>query len=270
MPPSPAAAKPDIIVIGTGQAGVPLATRLAAAGKHVVIVERGNPGGTCVNIGCTPTKTLIASARAAHVARTSERLGVRVGGVAVDFAAVMARKDAIVQRWRASVERRLQAAGDHLRFVRGHASFVAPRTVEVNGERLFADHIVVNVGARSAVPDIPGLAGVAALDSTSVLELSALPEKLLVVGAGYVACEMAQLFRRLGSQVTLVARSSRLLPREDEAASEALATVFRAEGIELELRRRVLAATSAPGGVELRLTATEGNEADAWLRGTNL
>jgi len=270
VPPSPAAAKPDVIVIGTGQAGVPLATRLVAAGKRVVIVERGKPGGTCVNNGCTPTKTLIASARAAHVARTSERLGVRVGGVVVDFAAVMARKEAIVRRWRASVERRLQAAGEHLRFIRGHASFVAPRTVEVNGERLVADQIVINVGARSAVPEIAGLAGVAALDSTSVLELPALPEKLLVVGGGYVACEMAQLFRRLGAQVTLVARSARLLPREDEAASEALAAVFRAEGIELELGRRVLEASSARGGVELRVSATETNEGGAWLRGTHL
>src|SRR5579864_9323610 len=165
----------DVIVIGTGQAGVPLATRLAAAGKHVAIVERGALGGTCTNVGCTPTKTLIASARAAHVARTAGLLGVRTGPVEIDFRAVMARKDRIVEQWRAGVERRLAHAGERLRLFRGHARFVAPRTLEVNGERLEAGQVVLDVGARAAWPEIPGLLDVGAFDSAGALALPALP-----------------------------------------------------------------------------------------------
>src|SRR5450432_3254354 len=260
---------PDVIIIGTGQAAVPLATRLADAGKSVAIVERGNAGGTCVNAGCTPTKTLVASARAAHVARTSERLGVRVGEVAIDFAAVMARKDAIVGRWRAGIERRL-AGSERIRFVRGHACFVGPRSVEVNGERIEADRVVINVGARPAVPAIEGLAGAGALTSTSALELKELPRRLLILGAGYIACELGQVFRRLGAEVTLVAPSARLLPREDEAVSEALAGVFRAEGIVLELGKHVAEVVPANRGVELRLTADPGGAGGASLRGSHL
>jgi pyruvate/2-oxoglutarate dehydrogenase complex dihydrolipoamide dehydrogenase (E3) component len=241
----------DVIVIGTGQAGVPLAARLAAAGKRVVIIERGSAGGTCVNYGCTPTKTLIASARAAHVARTGERLGVRVPRVDVDFAAVMARKDAIVKRWREGIEKKLASGGERLRLVRGHARFVAPRTVEVNGERYGASQIVVNVGARPSIPDIPGLADSGYVDSAGALRFTALPEHLLVLGAGYIACELGQLFRRLGSQVTLVAPSRRLLSREDESLTEALAGVFRAEGIDLQLGKSVTEVVRGSDGIEL-------------------
>ena len=219
----------DVLVIGSGQAGVPLASRLAAAGKRVVVVERGHVGGTCVNAGCTPTKMLVASARAAHVVRTSARLGVRVGEVTVDFAAVMARKSDVVRRWRAGSERRLTTGGERLRLVRGHARFVAPRTVEVNGDRYEGTNVVINVGARPAVPELAGLADVGYLTSTSALELTELPRRLLILGAGYIACELGQMFRRLGAEVVLVAPSARVLPREDAAASEALAGVFRAE-----------------------------------------
>ncbi len=248
---------PDVIIIGTGQAGVPLATRLAAAGKRVLIAERGNPGGTCVNVGCTPTKTLVASARAAHVARTAGRLGVHTSDVTVDFAAVMARKDEMVTRWRAGVERRLAAAGERLRFVRGHARFVAPRTVEVNGERYEAERIVINVGARPARPELAGLDRAQYLDSTSLLELKELPKHLLILGAGYIACEMGQMFRRFGAEVTLVAPSARLLPREDAALSEALTGVFQSEGIALELGKRVAEVAQENGEVELRFAPGE-------------
>lgn len=258
---------PDLIIIGTGQAGVPLASRLAAAGKRVLILERGHPGGTCVNVGCTPTKTLVASARAAHVARTTQRFGVHAGGVTVDFAAVMARKDAIVARWRAGVDRKLAANPEHLRLVHGHGRFVGPRTVEVNGERYQARNVVINVGARAAVPRIPGLSSVDHLDSSSALHLATLPAHLLVVGAGYVACEMGQLFRRLGAEVTLVAPSARLLPREDPALSEALAGVFRAEGIDLQLGKQVAEVSRTDAGVELRVEAAGES---ALLRGSHL
>ncbi len=247
----------DVIVIGSGQAGVPLATRLAAAGKRVIVVERGNLGGTCVNVGCTPTKTLVASARAAHVARTAARFGVQVGEVKVDFAAVMARKDAIVQRWRSGVERHLAAAGDKLQVIHGEARFVAPSTIEVDGQRFGSERIVINVGARPALPNIAGLLDVQHLDSSGLLELRELPEHLLVVGAGYIACEMGQMFRRFGSQVTLVAPSARLLPREDEALSTALAGVFRAEGIGLELGKPIAKISGTAGKVAIHVLGRE-------------
>jgi pyruvate/2-oxoglutarate dehydrogenase complex dihydrolipoamide dehydrogenase (E3) component len=253
-----AAQHPDVIIIGTGQAGVPLATRLAAAGKTVLIAEKGNPGGTCVNVGCTPTKTLVASARAAHVARTAGRFGVRTGAVAVDFSAVMARKNEIVARWRAGVEKRLAGAGERLRLLRGHARFVGPRAIEVNGERYQAEQIVLNVGARPALPDIPGLSDVPYLDSAALLDLKALPERLLILGAGYIACEMGQMFRRFGSEVSLCAPSARLLPRETPAVSEALAGVFEAEGIQLALGKHVTRAARTKGGIELQLSNGEG------------
>jgi len=255
---------PDLIIIGSGQAGVPLATRMAAAGKRVLIVERGNVGGTCVNIGCTPTKTLIASARAAHVARTAERLGVRVPNVDVDFRAVMARKDGMVKRWREGVERHLAGAGQGIELVRGHARFVAPRRIEVNGEHFEAEQIVSNVGARPTVPPIEGLATVPYLTSTSLLALKQLPAQLVVVGAGYIACEMGQMFRRFGAEVTLVAPSAALLAREDPALSEALAGVFRAEGIQLKLGQPVVSASAVGGGIALQLK--DGTE----VRGSDL
>jgi pyruvate/2-oxoglutarate dehydrogenase complex dihydrolipoamide dehydrogenase (E3) component len=260
------AQNPDLIIIGTGQAGVPLATRLAAAGKRVLIVERGHAGGTCVNVGCTPTKTLVASARAAHVARTAGRLGVHTGKVEVDFAAVMARKDSVVARWRAGVEHRLSAAGEKLRLIRGHARFVGPRAIAVNGELVEAPQVVLNVGARSAVPDIAGLSDTPYFDSARLLELRQLPARLVILGAGYIACELGQMFRRFGSEVTLCAPSARLLSREDPALSEALTGVFQAEGIRLELGKHVARARQTSGGIELELGSGEG----APLSGTHL
>ena len=268
MPPSSSSSspwKPDVIIIGTGQAGVPLARRLAAAGRRVVIIERAKAGGTCVNAGCTPTKTLVASARAAHVARTGARLGVHAGEVVVDFAAVMARTNGMVGRWRAGIERHLAEAGERLLFVRGHGRFVGPRAVEVNGQRLEASQIVVNVGARPAIPEIPGLTRVEPLTSSSALALTELPRRLLILGAGYIACELGQAFRRLGSEVALVTHSARLLRREDEAASEALTSVFRAEGLELVLGRPVAEVTRANGEIELRMT-----DGGAPVRGSHL
>ena len=247
----------DVIVIGSGQAGVPLATRFAAAGKRVIVVERGYPGGTCVNVGCTPTKTLVAAARAAHVARTAARFGVRVSDVSVDFPALMARKSAIVQRWRSGVERHLAAVPDKLELVHGQARFIGPQVIEVDGQQYRSDSIVINVGARPAVPNIEGLNEVPHLDSSALLDIEQLPEHLLIVGAGYIACEMGQMFRRFGAEVTLVAPSSRLLPREDEVISEALAGVFRAEGIGLELGQHVTRVSRTGGKVELQLAGRQ-------------
>lgn len=229
----------DAIVIGAGQAGVPLAVRLASSGRKVILVERSRVGGTCVNYGCTPTKTLVASARAAHVARSGGRLGVHAEAVRVDFPAVVARKEAIVRQWRQGLDRRLAAAGDRLRVVPGHARFVGERQIEVAGERHQAEIVVVNVGVRPVAPAVDGMSSVPWLDNRRIMELTQLPSHLVVLGGGYIGCEFAQMFRRFGSEVTIVQRGPHLLDREDPDVSEELEKVFRAEGIALHLGTRV-------------------------------
>jgi pyruvate/2-oxoglutarate dehydrogenase complex dihydrolipoamide dehydrogenase (E3) component len=252
----------DVIVIGSGQAGVPLAARLAAAGKRVLLAERGDLGGTCVNTGCTPTKTMIASARAAHVARTAARLGVRAKEVEVDLAAVVDRKDGIVQQWRDSVRKRLHA--DRLTLVRGQARFAGERKVEVGGEAHTAETIVINVGARPLVPPIDGLAEVPWLDNATAMQLRDLPPHLLVLGGGYIGCEFGQMFRRFGSRVTIVDELEHLMGREDPEISSALEDVFRKEGVELELGAKTLRVSGRAGEISLRLAT--GRE----LRGSHL
>ncbi len=252
----------DVIVIGSGQAGVPLAARLAGRGRKVLLAERGELGGTCVNTGCTPTKTLVASARAAHVARTSGRLGVRAGAVEVDLPAVVARKDEMVKRWRDGVVRRLAGAGQHLRLVRGHARLVGERTVEVGGERHDAPVVILNVGARPVEPPIPGLGDVPWLDNRRVMELREVPEHLVVIGGGYIGCELAQAYRRFGAAVTVVEPGPHLLGREDPETSQALEGVFREEGITLLLGARAEALSRAGARISVRLStggAVEGS-----------
>jgi pyruvate/2-oxoglutarate dehydrogenase complex dihydrolipoamide dehydrogenase (E3) component len=253
----------DAIVIGSGQAGVPLATKLAGAGKQVLLVERGDAGGTCVNTGCTPTKTMIASARAAHVARTSGRLGVHTAEVRVDLAAVVRRKDDLVRQWREGVLRRLTRT-ERLTFVRGHARFVGDRTIEVEGKRHRAATVVIDVGARPAVPPVPGLDAVPWLDNRTVMELRTPPPHLVVLGGGYVGCEFAQMFRRFGSEVTLVDRHDHLVSGEDPEISGALEEVFRGEGIRLELAAKVEGVSRAGDGVTLAIAGR------SEVRGTHL
>lgn len=251
----------DTIVIGTGQAGVPLATRLAAAGERVAVIERGALGGTCVNVGCTPTKTMIASARAAHVARTAGRLGVHAREVQVDFPAIAARKDAIVERWRNGVARRLDDAGERLRLIRGIARFTGPREVDVGGERLSAGTVVINVGARPHMPELPGLAEVPFLDYAGALNLRQLPEHLAIIGGGYIGCELGQMFRRFGSRVTIIHRGSRLLDREERESSTAIEDVFRAEGIELRLSTNIERIRRDGGGASIAVDLAGANTA---------
>src|SRR5262245_20385419 len=203
------------IVIGAGQAGVPLSRALAEAGRKTVLVEREHVGGTCVNEGCTPTKTMVASARVAYLARRAADYGVRTGPVSVDLARVRQRKRDIVASFRGGSERRLAAAGVAL--ILGEGRFRGPHTLEVSRDgdtqTLAAPLVVINTGARPSRPPLPGLDGVPALDSTSIMELDRVPEHLLVLGGGYVGLEFGQMFRRFGARVTVVQRAPRLLNR---------------------------------------------------------
>lgn len=254
----------DVIIVGGGQAGTPLATRLAAAGRRVLIIERAELGGTCINVGCTPTKIMVASARAAHVARTAARLGVQVKDVTVDLAAVVKRKDAIVKEWRQGIEGSLRGAGDRVSLTKGHARLVGEREVEVNGERHRAETVILNVGASSVVPAIPGLDAVPFLDNQRLMELQELPRHLLIIGGGYIGCEFGQMFRRFGSAVTILDHNEHLLSREDPEISAALEGVFRAEGIELALSARAESIRHVAG--ELAVRTSLGKE----LRGSHL
>ena len=243
----------DVVVIGSGQAGVPLAVKLAGQGKRVVLAERRAVGGTCTNTGCTPTKTMIASARAAHVARTAERLGVHVPEVRVDFGAVVRRKEEMIRIWQEGATRRIAGAGENLVLVRGHARFVAPRTIVVGGRRFSADVVVVNVGARPSVPSISGLESVPWLDNRRVMELDRLPEHLVVIGGGYVGCEFSQMFRRFGSKVTIVEHGEHLMSAEDAAVSGEIEAVFADEGIATEFGAKVQGVDARKGGIAVRL-----------------
>lgn len=227
----------DAIVIGTGQSGKPLAIALAKAGRKTAVVERRHVGGTCINVGCTPTKTMVASARAAYLARRAADYGVRTGPVAVDMAAVYRRKQDIVESWRASGQKALQES-PNLELIFGEARFTGPQSVAVElnagGRRdLRAAMIIINTGGRPARPPIAGLGETSVLDSSSILDLQVLPEHLIVLGGGYIGLEFGQMFRRFGSRVTLVERGPRLASREDPDVSEALAEILREDGVDV-------------------------------------
>jgi pyruvate/2-oxoglutarate dehydrogenase complex dihydrolipoamide dehydrogenase (E3) component len=245
--------KYDILIIGSGQAGVPLAVRLAETGRSVLVVEKAKLGGTCVNTGCTPTKTMMASARAAHAARRAARLGVHVGPVEVDLAAVVARKEAIVAQWRSGVQGRLEGAGDKLQWQQGQARFVGPREVQVGDQTHTAATIVVNTGGRPVRPPLPGLDGVPTLDNASIMELREIPSHLVALGGGYIAVEFAQMFRRFGAEVTIVQRGPHLLGREDPEVASALEDAFRAEGIDLRLDAQATSVRRDGDGIRLEL-----------------
>ena len=243
----------DAIVIGAGQSGPFLAVKLAEAGWKVALIERQHLGGTCVNDGCTPTKTLVASAKVARMARRAADYGIRVGPVAVDMKAVKARKDAVVGASVASLTSWIEQTAN-LTLIRGAAAFVGDKTIEVGGERMTAPKIFLNVGARAVMPDWPGLATVGALDNTSILALDVLPEHLIVAGGSYVGLEFAQMFRRFGARVTIVEYAERLIAREDEDVSELARRLLEAEGIEVVVGARDFSVAKHGDGVALGLT----------------
>ena len=248
----------DAIIIGAGQAGPSLAGRLTKAGMTVAFVERKLFGGTCVNTGCTPTKTLVASAYAAHLARRAADFGVLLEGqVRVDMKRVKARADAVVADSRRGVEKWLRGMAG-CTVVEGHARFEGPDRVRVGDGLLTAPHIFVNVGGRAFVPDMPGVGEVPFLNNRSMLELDRLPEHLVVVGGSYVGLEFAQMYRRFGAEVTVIEKSPRLIAREDEDISEAIKEILIGEGINVRTSAECISLAPHERGVEVGVNCQEG------------
>lgn len=240
----------DAIILGAGQAGPSLAGRLTAAGMRVALVERKLFGGTCVNTGCMPTKTLVASARAAHVARHAADWGVTIGGaVGVDMARVKARADTVASNARDNVESWLRKM-DRCTVVQGHARFESPGTVRVGDELLSSERIFVNVGGRADVPRFPGVDDVPYLTNTSMLAIDTLPRHLVIVGGSYIGLEYAQMYRRFGSQVTVIEKGPRLIAREDEDVSEAVKGILEREGVAFRLGAECIAFAPRAKGSE--------------------
>ncbi len=253
----------NAILIGAGQAGTPLSTTLARAGWKTAIIERVHVGGTCINEGCTPTKTMVASGRVAYLARRGTDYGVQTGPVTIDMTKVRQRKRDIVESFRTSGQRRIETT-EGVDLLMGEASFTGPKTLEVhlnNGEKgeLTADTILINAGARPAKPSITGIEAVATLDSTSIMELDEVPEHLLIVGGGYIGLEFGQLFRRFGSQVTVIQRGAGLLAREDPDVAEGVANIMREDGLEVLLETKpVSVEQSSTGAISLTVQTKMG------------
>jgi pyruvate/2-oxoglutarate dehydrogenase complex dihydrolipoamide dehydrogenase (E3) component len=253
----------DDIVIGAGQSGAPLSTALARAGRRVAIVEREHVGGTCINEGCTPTKTMVASARVAYLARRAADYGVGTGPISIDMTKVRQRKRDIVDSFRNGSQGRIEGT-EGVTLLFGEASFSDPKSVEVRlndgGVRqLSAERFFINTGARPSRPPLPGLDSVPTLDSTSIMELGEVPEHLIALGGGYIGLEFGQMFRRFGSQVTVVQRAERLLGREDADVADAVADILREDGIEVLLKTDALrVAPGAGGAIELTVRSPSG------------
>lgn len=256
----------DALVIGSGQAGNPLSQKLADQGWTVALVEKDHLGGTCVNTGCTPTKTMVASAQVAHYARNAAKWGVHAEGVRVDLAAVVARKDRVVSQWRSGIERKVEQR-KNLRLYHGHARFTSPHQVRVGDEVLESERIFIDTGTRPIVPPIEGLADVDALDNAGIMRLTEVPEHLLVLGGGYIGLEFGQMFRRFGSRVTVIHRGPQILPREDTDVVESLQQALEAEGLRFVLGASTTRAAKQDGQVVL--TVQVGDTVET-VRGSHL
>jgi pyruvate/2-oxoglutarate dehydrogenase complex dihydrolipoamide dehydrogenase (E3) component len=249
----------DAIVIGTGQSGPALARRLVAAGRKVAVIERKLFGGTCVNTGCTPTKTLIASAYAAHVARRAADYGVRIeGSINVDMKAVKARKDTVVDVFRNGLERSLKTL-EGCTVYEGHGRFVAEKKVAVNGSELAADQIFINVGARAAIPPIAGLDQVPYLTNSSMMDVDFLPPHLVIMGGSYIGLEFAQAYRRFGSEVTVIELGPRLISREDDDVSQALAAFLKEEGIDVRVDSKIIGVEKQGNSIAVNIESAGGS-----------
>jgi len=247
----------DAIIIGTGQAGPALAARLSESGMKVAVIERKLFGGTCVNTGCVPTKTLVASAYAAHLARRAAEYGVAIAGaVNVDMKRVKARKDEISGHFNKGVENWMQGLA-HSTIYRGHARFESPRTVRVNGELLEADKIFINAGGRALVPQMPGLDQVPYFTNSTMMGVDFLPEHLIIIGGSYIGLEFGQMYRRFGSNVTIVEKGPRLIAREDEDISKAIQEILEREGILLRLNAECMTAHKEGDRIAVGLDCAE-------------
>jgi pyruvate/2-oxoglutarate dehydrogenase complex dihydrolipoamide dehydrogenase (E3) component len=248
--------KHDAIVIGTGQSGPALARRLVAAGQKVAVIERKLFGGTCVNTGCTPTKTLVASAYAAFLARRAGDYGVTIAGpVGVDMKAVKARKDAVVAPSRQGVERSLKTL-EGCTVYEGHARFVADKKVAVHATELEADRIFINVGARASIPPIPGLDHISYLTNSSMMDIDFLPPHLIILGGSYIGLEFGQVYRRFGSEVTVIELGPRLIAREDEDVSRAVAEFLKEEGIDVRVGSKVISVEKQGNAIAVKVEST--------------
>jgi pyruvate/2-oxoglutarate dehydrogenase complex dihydrolipoamide dehydrogenase (E3) component len=249
----------DAIVIGTGQSGPFLAARMSSAGQRVAIIERGRFGGTCVNTGCIPTKTLVASAYAAHMTRRAGEFGVQLAGpIAIDMKRVKARKDEITGQSRTAVEALLKSS-PNCTVYQGHACFESSNAVRVGEELLTAPQSFINVGARAAIPSLPGVAHTPYLTNSTLLDLDILPRHLVIVGGGYVGLEFGQIFRRFGSEVTIIDRASRLIAHEDEDVSVEVQAILEREGIEVRLNATCIELMSHGEEVGVRVDCAEGS-----------
>ncbi len=249
----------DNIIIGAGQAGPSLAARLTAAGQTVAFVERHLFGGTCVNTGCTPTKAMVASAYAAHMARRGGEYGVETGDVSVDIKQVNARRDAIVAKSRTGVEKSLRENPKVTVYLET-ASFTSPASVQVGADVLEAKRIFLNVGGRAAVPEMPGVHDVPFLTNTSLLAMNALPKHLIIVGGSYIGIEFGQMYRRFGCEVTIVEKSKRLVAHEDEDVSAAVLDILQREGITVRLDVECISLAPHAEGVSVGVVCPEGDE----------
>ena len=256
----------DAIVVGAGQAGPAIAARCSKEGLRTAVIERGHFGGTCVNVGCVPTKTLVASARAIRQAQRGAEYGFDVDRLHVDMARVKARKDGIVMQSREGVEAWMRGLTG-AEVIVGDARFVGPATIEINGRQLTAPRIFLNVGGRSVRPPLPGIDSVPTLDNVSIMELAEVPEHLVIVGGSYIGLEFAQMMRRFGAAVTVVERSARLLPREDADVSDAIRSILEAEGVRFELGAECL--SLAPDGDQIIVGAACGTGSPA-IRGSHV
>ncbi|MBV8811349.1 MAG: FAD-dependent oxidoreductase, partial [Acidobacteriaceae bacterium] len=247
----------DAIVIGSGQGGNPLARAVAERGESIALIESGPLGGTCINTGCTPTKTMVASAQVAHYARNAARWGVNAGNVTVDLPAILRRKNEVVARFRSGWENTF-ANDSHTHLYRGRTRFSGRSQLQINGETISGKRIFIDTGSVPTIPRIDGLDTVSYLTNVSLLELDCLPEHLLVLGGGYVGLEFGQMFRRFGSKVTVIQSAERILPREDPDVTTELRRCLEAEGVEFLLPARASKVRGGKGAVELTVETSNG------------